>query len=170
MWTSLHDRNTAFNTVVENKFCSSRRLHGVRRKFKEHNCYTGSDVNAALLLCVAGVIVLYRLYHNGILIYNSSTACNLTLSGLETWSAHELRLETCTSVGCTSSPSVLARTQESVPEGVIGLAVNVSSTRSVLVYWTPVNEPNGRLSYRVYFSGPFYAQQSTYAFGKPSVL
>lgn len=106
----------------------------------------------------AGVIVLYRLYHNGILIYNSSSPCNVSLTQLETWSAHEFRLETCTAVGCTSSPSVLARTLERPPEGLVGLAVNISSARSVLVYWTPVSAANGLLKYDVYFTGPFYAQ------------
>jgi len=106
----------------------------------------------------AGVIVLYRLYHNGLVMYNSSTACNMSLTGLETWSAHELRLETCTAVGCTSSPSVVARTQELAPEGHIGLRANVSSSRTVLVYWTPVTA-NGNLSYNVYFTGPFYTHQ-----------
>jgi len=124
-------------------------------------------VNAILVLfdsrlCVTGVITLYRLYHNGIVIYDSSTACNLTMSGLQTWSAHQFRLETCTSVGCTSSPSILARTQENVPVGTVGLRVNGSSPRSVLVYWTPVSEPNGNLSYHVYFTGPFDDRQRTH--------
>ena len=111
-------------------------------------------------MCVfTGVILLYRLYHNGIVIYNSSSACNLSLTGLQTWSAHQFRLETCTSVGCTSSASVLARTQELAPQGVIGLRVNVSSSRSVRVHWTPVREANGRLLYNVYFTGPFYTSQ-----------
>ena len=110
------------------------------------------------MLLHPGVIVLYRLYHNGILVHSSSSACNLTLTELETWSAHEFRLETCTAVGCTSSPSVLSRTQELPPEGLIGLAVNVSSARSVLLYWTPVSAANGLLRYDVYFSGPFYTQ------------
>jgi len=106
----------------------------------------------------SGVIVLYRLYHNGILIYNSSSACNVSLIHLETWSAHEFRLETCTAVGCTSSPSVLTRTLERPPEGQVGLTVNISSVRSVLVYWTPVSAANGPLRYDVYFTGPFYTQ------------
>ena len=105
--------------------------------------------------------MLYRLYHNGIVIHDSPLACNVSLSGLETWSAHAFRVETCTSVGCTSSTSVLARTQETAPRGVMGLRVNVSSSRTVLVHWTPVIEPNGRLRYHVYFTGPFYAQQRT---------
>ena len=108
-----------------------------------------------------GVIILYRLYHNGILVYNSSTACNLTLTQLETWSAHEFRLETCTAVGCSSSRSVLSRTQELAPQGLVGLAVNVTSARTVLVYWTAVSAANGRLRYDVYFTGPFYTEQRT---------
>jgi len=59
----------------------------------------------------------------------------------------------------TSSPSVLSRTQELAPEGVVGLAVNISSARSVLVYWTPVSAANGLLRYDVYFTGPFYTQR-----------
>jgi len=108
----------------------------------------------------AGVIIVYRLYHNGILIYNSSTACNITLTNLQTWSAHELRVETCTAVGCSSSNSVLSRTQELPPQGLVGLVVNVTSPHSVLVYWTPVRAANGLLRYDVYFTGPFYTQQS----------
>jgi len=108
-----------------------------------------------------GLIILYRLYHNGILVYNSSTACNITLTHLETWSAHEFRLETCTAVGCSSSRSVLARTQELPPQGLVGLVVNVTSPHSVLVYWTAVSAPNGLLRYDVYFTGPFYTHQRT---------
>jgi len=123
-------------------------------------------VGTALTRCVGvffvGVIILYTLYHNGIVIYNSSSACNVSLTRLETWSAHQFRLETCTAVGCASSPSVLARTQELPPEGHVGLTVNVSSPRTVVAYWTPVSAANGQLRYDVYFSGPFYALQSTY--------
>jgi len=123
-----------------------------------------STVLGGLLLPVqclvlhAGVIILYRLYHNGILMYNSSSACNVSLTQLEVWSAHEFRLETCTAVGCASSRSVLSRTLEEPPEGPVGLAVNVSSARTVRVYWTPVSAANGLLRYHVYFTGPFYTQ------------
>jgi len=72
------------------------------------------------------------------------------------------RVEACTQVGCTSSPSVRSRTQKRPPEGDISLTVNVSSSRSVRLHWTPVAAANGPLRYDVYFNGPFYIdEQST---------
>ena len=116
-----------------------------------------------------GLIVLYRLFHNGIVIYNSSSACNVTLAHQDTWSAHEFRVEACTAVGCTSSASVLARTQPQPPEGLVGITANVTSQRTVRVHWTPVTAANGQLRYDVYFTGPFYTEQSTTTFDVRSV-
>jgi len=50
---------------------------------------------------------------------------------------------------------------ERAPEGVITLRVNVSSSRSLNVYWTPVSQANGRLRYHVYFHGLFVVQHTS---------
>src|SRR6266536_4939997 len=103
-----------------------------------------------------GVIILYRLYHNGLFICNDSSQLSFTINNLLPWSLHSFVVEACTVIGCSSSNEVSARTQESSPVGVIGINVIVDGPRQVRVLWTNVAVPNGLLYYDVYFEGLFY--------------
>lgn len=53
-----------------------------------------------------GVITQYRLYHNEIQIYNSSSILFFLITGLEPYTLHSLRLVVCTIKGCASSDVV----------------------------------------------------------------
>lgn len=115
-----------------------------------------------LRIVYAGVIILYRLYHNGLLAYNGSSLCDQTISSLQPWSIHIFREEACTIRGCAQSDDLTMRTQEAPPVGAIGLQVRVNNARGVSAYWTAVDSPNGLLYYNVYFNGIFYNNPGKY--------
>ncbi len=109
------------------------------------------------MFVAAGVINVYNLYHNTLLIYSDPTQRRHTIDSLQPWSLHTLRVTACTVIGCTSSNEVKARTEESPPEGSIGLDLVVDNSREVSVKWNEVAEANGNISYDVYFEGLFYS-------------
>ena len=55
---------------------------------------------------VSGVIIQYRLYHNGLLVYTSANNRQYSIDNLQPWSLHTFRVEACTSRGCGSSEEV----------------------------------------------------------------
>ena len=126
-----------------------------------------------------GQIILYRLYHNGLMIYNmtpSLTTENVpplqspstpdqqanviagqyTVTGLMPYSLHQIRLEACTAKGCSSSETIEARTMEDVPRGTIGLAVRNEGARRIGVQYNEVEVENGEVYYTVYAEGLYY--------------
>ena len=110
---------------------------------------------------------MYHLYHNTLLIYSAPSERNHTIDGLQPWSLHTLRVTACTIIGCTSSNEVKARTDESPPEGSIGLDLVVDNSREVRVKWNNVAEANGNISYDVYFEGLFYRNTGEKYFDAP---
>lgn len=104
---------------------------------------------------LSGVIISYALFRNNILVQNSSRT-TATITDLTPWSLHVFRLQACTSVGCSFSPEVTARTQEDTPSGTITLAVSTTSPRTVDAIWSSPDQPNGQLTYEVLFNGLFY--------------
>ena len=115
-----------------------------------------SLLSFCFVLLLTGVITQYRLYHNGLLIFSHPSQLQHVIMGLAAWSFHLLRLEACTSTGCSSSNEVEARTQEAPPEGTVGLDLLVNGPRTVSVNWNPVETPNGLVVYEVYFEGLYY--------------
>ena len=105
---------------------------------------------------IPGVITLYRLYHNGLLIYTDHSIREHTIRHLQPWSLHLIRVDACTDKGCSSSNEVEGRTQEALPLGTIGLDLSVVDGRTVDVKWNALQNPNGRIYYDVYFEGFFY--------------
>lgn len=53
-----------------------------------------------------GIITEYRLYHNEIKIFNTSSILFFLITGLEPYTLHSLRLVVCTVKGCASSDTV----------------------------------------------------------------
>jgi usherin len=103
-----------------------------------------------------GVITQYRLFQNGLLIYNNPTTREFRIGNLLPWSLHLLRVEACTVKGCGSTTEVSARTQEAPPVGTIGLDLIVEGPRSVRLLWNGVVQSNGVVQYDAYFEGLFY--------------
>ena len=114
------------------------------------------DIQLLFFLSPSGIINEYKLFHNGLLVYNSPTVRQHLIGGLSPWSLHVLRVEACTSRGCGSSAEVRARTMEAPPEGQIGLGLRVSGQRSVDVKWNAVEVENGEVAYDVYVEGLEY--------------
>ncbi|CAD5123124.1 DgyrCDS11497 [Dimorphilus gyrociliatus] len=103
-----------------------------------------------------GVITEYRLYHNEIRVFNSSSSLFYLISGLQPYTLHSLRLVVCTIKGCASSDVVEIRTQEAPPIGTVGLELTVADSRSVNIRWTRVPVPNGKITYTTFFDGLYY--------------
>ena len=96
------------------------------------------------------------MYHNTLLVFNTSHDVTYTISGLQPYSLHRVRLEACTAQGCSSSATRQVRTREAPPVGDIGFTVDVIGSREVQAYWTAVDEANGVVFYEVYFGGMYY--------------
>eukprot|EP00062_Callorhinchus_milii_P018719 gi/632972566/ref/XP_007902721.1/ PREDICTED: usherin [Callorhinchus milii] len=107
-----------------------------------------------------GIVVLYGLFMNGVLVENSSSLFSYYVSDLMPWSLHTFHVQACTAKGCAIGPSVDARTLESAPMGSILLTVASEGARSVRVKWTAPSRPNGLLTYSVIFTGLFYVERA----------
>ena len=113
------------------------------------------------MLYLTGVIILYKLYHNGLLVFNDSILRSVTFNNLQPYSFHSFRIEVCTIMGCASSGVVVGNTQEAPPVGSVGLNLKVAGSRSVQVQWSAVTASNGLLYYDVYFDGLYYVNTGT---------
>ncbi|XP_045715406.1 usherin [Phyllostomus hastatus] len=106
-----------------------------------------------------GVITSYGLYLDGVLIHNSSElSCHV--HGFEPWSLHSFRVQACTAEGCALGPLVENRTLEAPPEGTVHVFVKTEGSWEARVRWAAPSHPNGRLTYSVLFTGPFYTEQA----------
>lgn len=106
---------------------------------------------------ISGIIIQYRLYHNGLEVFTSPSISYHLIDGLQPWSVHKFRVAACTLKGCGSSNEVTTRTQEAPPVGEVGLEIGEITSRTVQVRYTAVAQPNGLIYYDVYFKGNFYA-------------
>ncbi|ELU01149.1 hypothetical protein CAPTEDRAFT_219707 [Capitella teleta] len=111
-----------------------------------------------------GIIIEYRLYHNGLQVLNSSFITYKFIDGLQPWSLHRFRVSACTVKGCGSSNEIAARTQEAPPIGEVGLEIGLTRARSVEVRYTGVEVNNGIVFYNIYFEGPFYVDPDNFDF------
>ncbi|XP_053463887.1 usherin [Nycticebus coucang] len=106
-----------------------------------------------------GVITSYGLYLDGILLHNSSELSCFTY-GFAPWSLHSFRVQACTAKGCALGPLVENRTLEAPPEGTVNVFVKTEGSRKAHVSWEAPFHPNGYLTYSVFFTGIFYADQA----------
>ena len=103
-----------------------------------------------------GIVTLYKLYQNEMVVSNSSKPSSTTINNLKPWSKHEFRVEVCTSQGCAFSRGVSHRTQQSPPEGNVKLSVTVLGPRTIKARWGKPRRKNGEMVYYVICSGLFY--------------
>ncbi|XP_040523224.1 usherin isoform X3 [Gallus gallus] len=106
-----------------------------------------------------GIITSYGLYMDGVLIQNSSQL-NCYAYGLAPWSLHSFRVQACTAKGCALGPLVEARTMEAPPEGAVDVFATVDGSKEAQLKWLAPNKPHGQLTYTVFFTGLFYADQA----------
>uniref|UniRef100_A0A8B9SU76 Usherin n=1 Tax=Anas platyrhynchos TaxID=8839 RepID=A0A8B9SU76_ANAPL len=106
-----------------------------------------------------GIITSYGLYMDGVLIQNSSQL-NCYAYGLAPWSLHSFRVQACTAKGCALGPLVEARTMEAAPEGTVDMFATVDGSKEVQIKWLAPSKPQGQLTYTVFVTGLFYADQA----------
>uniref|UniRef100_A0A8B9DD56 Usherin n=1 Tax=Anser cygnoides TaxID=8845 RepID=A0A8B9DD56_ANSCY len=106
-----------------------------------------------------GIITSYGLYMDGVLIQNSSQL-NCYAYGLAPWSLHSFRVQACTAKGCALGPLVEARTMEAAPEGTIDIFATVDGSKEIQLKWLAPDKPQGQLTYTVFVTGLFYADQA----------
>lgn len=54
---------------------------------------------------------------------------------------------------------VEARTMEAPPEGAVDVFATVDGSKEAQLKWLAPNKPHGQLTYTVFFTGLFYADQ-----------
>uniref|UniRef100_A0A8B9CDD6 Usherin n=1 Tax=Anser brachyrhynchus TaxID=132585 RepID=A0A8B9CDD6_9AVES len=106
-----------------------------------------------------GIITSYGLYMDGVLIQNSSQL-NCYAYGLAPWSLHSFRVQACTAKGCALGPLVEARTMEAAPEGTVDIFATVDGSKEIQLKWLAPDKPQGQLTYTVFVTGLFYADQA----------
>ncbi|XP_060070524.1 usherin-like [Ylistrum balloti] len=74
---------------------------------------------------------------------NTTLGVSLVVTGLTPYTQYSVTLEVCTQGGCTISSTVLSRTLEDLPKGVIPPRIVVLSSKSTLVFWNSPRYPNG---------------------------
>ncbi|XP_021347323.1 usherin-like [Mizuhopecten yessoensis] len=84
---------------------------------------------------------------NGFTWSNTTMGVSLTITGLTPYTQYSVTLEVCTKGGCTVSPTVLSRTLEDLPKGVIPPRVVVLSSKSTLVFWNPPRNAYGIIKF-----------------------
>ncbi|XP_065144388.2 usherin [Paramisgurnus dabryanus] len=100
-----------------------------------------------------GVISSYSLWMDGTLVQNSSLM-SFEVGDLSPWSLHSFRVQACTAQGCALGPLVESRTLEMPPAGHMTLDVISETPHSIRAKWEAPAEPNGNLTYAVFFTGP----------------
>ena len=103
-----------------------------------------------------GIVTIYNLYQDEVLVHNSTQPSSLVIDNLKPWSKHEFRVEVCTKRGCSFSSGVSRRTQQSPPEGMVQLSVTVLRSRLIEARWGEPRRKNGKMTYSVICSGIFY--------------
>ena len=96
-----------------------------------------------------GQLTSFVLYQDGTSVLDEiptgqDSTIEFTIDGLQPYTTYMYRVDICTSGGCGSSDEVTTRTEEDVPRGYDTPPVGVAlSARSILVSWSPPNQPNG---------------------------
>ncbi|KAK2920361.1 hypothetical protein Q8A73_002565 [Channa argus] len=109
---------------------------------------------------VNGILEFYSIFlsRDGaepVLVYNSSELFeDHTLRNLTPGTVYTIAVAACTGGGCTLSPSIQARTEESTPENVPAPLVTPLSSHELNVSWTSPDKPNGVItSYGLWLDG-----------------
>lgn len=59
---------------------------------------------------------------------------------------------------------VEARTMEAAPEGTVDMFATVDGSKEVQIKWLAPSKPQGQLTYTVFVTGLFYADQGIFFF------
>lgn len=59
---------------------------------------------------------------------------------------------------------VEARTMEAFPEGTVDVFATVGGSKEVQLKWLSPSKPNGNLTYTVFLTGLFYADEGIFIF------
>ncbi|XP_077419247.1 usherin isoform X1 [Vanacampus margaritifer] len=78
---------------------------------------------------------------------------NLTVKGLQPFTAYYVRVQACQSVGCCVGEGVYVRTLETAPEHLSPPSVKAAGASFLEIRWSPPKKPNGIItSYHIYRS------------------
>ncbi|XP_074661048.1 usherin-like [Tubulanus polymorphus] len=98
-----------------------------------------------------GVITHYLITRSDVGIIYNGTNLKLEVSGLMPYTSYSTSLEACSVAGCTKSFPSNILTSEALPLGFGTPRIVVLSSRSLELYWSPPEVPNGVITkYKVY--------------------
>ena len=89
-----------------------------------------------------GVISNYFLFMDDVIVF-SGIGFAYTASNLQPFTVYSFYVEVCNQVGCASSITVSASTDQTAPEGVNTPQLTVLGSTAVEVSWSPPTAPNG---------------------------
>ena len=82
-----------------------------------------------------GEIILYTIFVNSLPIVNATMPDMIIHSGLRPFTSYTVRLQACTTFGCTRSDLVLTATLEAIPIGLAPPVVNITGSTSADISW-----------------------------------
>ncbi|PAA46229.1 hypothetical protein BOX15_Mlig008391g4 [Macrostomum lignano] len=102
-----------------------------------------------------GIIIYHKVFVNEIRFANQ-TKREFLVKNLYPWTLCTVHIQQCTAKGCGTSPSVSVRTLEAAPVGSVELRQTIQDARTITIYWTNPEQPNGLLKFSAHFIGLYY--------------
>ncbi|KAM7406312.1 hypothetical protein PAMP_000697 [Pampus punctatissimus] len=85
------------------------------------------------------------------IMHHAGQGMHLSVTGLESFTTYNIRVQACQIEGCGVGVGVYVRTLETTPEGLLPPTVKAAGASVLEIHWSPPQKPNGLItSYHIY--------------------